>query len=348
MGCRGKGREKEGRIAVIDLVIGGQFGSEGKGSVVSWLSKSQARPFDVSIRTGSPNAGHTFKAGGSLVKMRQLPCSWFEQKDNVLYVPAGAVINEEVFYAEVEMVNSRGFAGRVLVSPQAAVISEGAGEVEKAIRTGTTGEGVGYTRGQKCLRQAILAKDCDRLKPFVPSPSDWLYQALMKDSYHLLVESTQGFGLSIDYWHYPFCTSTNLTPYRILDDAEIPWGAHRVNIWMVLRTFPIRIAGNSGPMWLETTWDELRKKHGSHIPEERTTVTNKVRRVGEFDVLQAVDAVHRCRPNNVVLTFFDYLYPNVKVTGLTQQMKQVLSDLSFKIEHRITHVGVGIGEVLEV
>ena len=200
----------------------------------------------------------------------------------------------------------------------------------------------------KCMRQAKLAKDCDRLKPFIPSPSDWVYQALMKDSYHLLVESTQGFGLSVDYWHYPFCTSTNLTPYRILDDAEIPWGAHRVNVWMVIRTFPIRIAGNSGPMWLETTWDELRKKHGSHIPEERTTVTNKVRRVGEFDVLQAVDAIHRCRPNNVVLTFFDYLYPNVKATGLTQQMKQVLSDLSFKIEHRITHVGVGTGEVLEV
>jgi adenylosuccinate synthase len=348
VGRRSGRKEEKGDQGVIDLVIGGQFGSEGKGSVVSWLSKSQDRPFDVSIRTGSPNAGHTFRAGEGLVKMRQLPCSWHGQKDNVLYVPAGAVINEEVFCAEVEMVYSRGFTGRILVSPQAAVISEEAGEVEKGLQHGTTGEGVGYTRAEKCMRHATLAKDCDRLVPFVPSRSDWLYQALAKDSYHLLVESTQGFGLSMDYFQYPFCTSTNLTPYRILDDAEIPWGAHKVNVWMVLRTFPIRIAGNSGSLWLETSWDELRKKYGSHIPVERTTVTDKVRRVGEFDVLLALDAIHRCRPNNVVLTFFDYLYPNVKETGLTQQMKQVLSDLSLKIEHRITHVGVGIGEVLEV
>lgn len=334
---------------MIDLVIGGQFGSEGKGSVTSWLAKSQPRPYDVSIRTGSPNAGHTFRAGDSLVKMRQLPCSWYSQKDTVLYIPAGAIINEEVFYAEVEMVRSRGFSGRILVSPQAAVVDEVVGrEIEKTIKTGTTGEGVGATRSDKCLRMATLAKDVSKMQPFLPSPSDWFHNALKKDSYHLLVESTQGFGLSMDYIQYPFCTSTNLTPYRILDDAEIPWGAHRVNVWMVLRTFPIRIAGNSGPLWMETTWENLRKVHGSHIPVERTTVTDKVRRVGEFDVLLARDAIARCRPNNVVLTFFDYLYPNIRETGLTQQMKQVLSDLSFKIEHRITHVGVGIGEVLEV
>jgi len=345
--CSGR-KEEKGDEGVIDLVIGGQFGSEGKGSVVSWLSKTQERPFDVSIRTGSPNAGHTFRVGEGLVKMRQLPCSWQAQKDNVLYVPAGAVINEEVFYAEVEMVHSRGFSGRILVSPQASVVDGEAIEAERAIKTGTTGEGIGYTRARKCLRKAVLAKDVPKLRSFVPSPSDWLYNALAKDCCHLLVESTQGFGLSMDYFHYPFCTSTNLTPYRILDDAEIPWGAHRVNVWMVLRTFPIRIAGNSGALWMETSWEELRRRYGNHIPVERTTVTDKVRRVGEFDVITAVDAVHRCRPNNVVLTFFDYLYPNVKETGLTQPMKQVLSDLSLKIEHRITHVGVGIGEVLEV
>ena len=44
---------------MIDIVMGGQYGSEGKGSVVSWLAAQ--KKYDLVIRTGSPNAGHTFK-----------------------------------------------------------------------------------------------------------------------------------------------------------------------------------------------------------------------------------------------------------------------------------------------
>ena len=58
-----------------------------------------------------------------------------------------------------------------------------------------------------------------------------------------------------------------------------PWapGVTRVTPWLTARVYPIRVAGNSGPLAGETTWEEL------GLPEEKTTVTHKTRRVGQWD-----------------------------------------------------------------
>jgi len=59
----------------------------------------------------------------------------------------------------------------------------------------------------------------------------------------------------------------------------------RTEIWVVFRTFPIRVAGNSGPMVSETSWQAL------NLPEEMTTVTKRVRRVGGWDAALAYQAL---------------------------------------------------------
>jgi adenylosuccinate synthase len=77
--------------------------------------------------------------------------------------------------------------------------------------------------------------------------------------------------------------------------------------WVVCRVFPIRVAGNSGPMKNERTWEEL------GLPLERTTVTQKVRRVGDWDldlVKRAVQANggHQAK---VVITMLDQIIPEL-------------------------------------
>ena len=332
---------------MITVVLGGQFGSEGKGSVVSWLAKN--RKFDLAIRTGGPNAGHTFYTkAGELFKMRQLPCSWDAQPTCPVYVPSGGILNRHVFGAEVHAMHSRGFTGNVLVSENAAVIDEEtATSLEADIRTGTTGEGIGGTRALKCLRKAKLAKDYKDLQRHTVSPGTMT--AMMDDeSKSILVETSQGYGLSLDGRFYPFVTSTNLNPYAVLSESEVPWGRHETEVWMVLRTFPIRIAGNSGPLYGETNWSHLQKRYGGHIPEEQTTVTKKTRRVGEFDVLLAQEAMRRCQPDVVVLTFFDYLFPETAEDKFSPQAYSALLEVEQKIGHKVNYVGVGIGKLLKV
>jgi adenylosuccinate synthase len=64
-----------------------------------------------------------------------------------------------------------------------------------------------------------------------------------------------------------------------------PTLADDYHVWVVLRRFPIRVAGPSGELRGETSWEEL------GLPAEKTTVTKKVRRVGEWDPKLARDAV---------------------------------------------------------
>lgn len=54
------------------VVVGGQFGGEGKGKVSAFITRQEE--IDVCIRCGGPNSGHTFVAeDGSTVLLRQLP-----------------------------------------------------------------------------------------------------------------------------------------------------------------------------------------------------------------------------------------------------------------------------------
>jgi adenylosuccinate synthase len=327
---------------MITVVLGGQYGSEGKGSVVSWLAR--LHKYDLVIRTGSPNAGHTFLSpSGELIKLRQLPCTMLFQNTDV-YIPAGAVINLDVLKDESARMRASGYKGTVHVSRFAAVIDEHeAREQEKLITSGTTGEGVGATRAAKCLRQAKLIKDFwahDR-------SSAWSVQHILGDpNKNILIEATQGFGLSMDGDAYPNVTSTNLDTYRVLSDAEVPFGVHQIEPWVVLRTFPIRIAGNSGFLFNETSWPALRAKYGNHIPDEQTTVTKKTRRVGEFDSTLSANACRRCGSAKIVLTFVDYVFPKIRETGVTDEVNHWLLHLEGMLSHPVDYLGIGIGELI--
>lgn len=325
------------------MVLGGQYGSEGKGSVVSWLAKTQE--FDLVIRTGSPNAGHTFKMDdGELVKMRTFPCTWYSQPKAPIYLSASTIINKEVFQSELKFMIAHGYEGQIMVSPQATVIQEEAMELEKSIKTGTTGEGVGATRAAKCVRKAVRVINDDYFQPFIDTfvPSHIISNRLK----HILIEGTQGYALSLDGSRYPHVTSTNLTTYRILDDSEIPFGIHEVYPLVVFRTFPIRIAGNSGYLFNETSWGRLRAIYGEHIPDEQTTVTKKTRRVGEFDPSLAHEAVLRLGAKIVVLTFVDYIFPNIGETGITDEVNHWLVHMESAIGRSIHYLGIGIGEIV--
>lgn len=349
----------------VDIVIGGHYGSEGKGSVVSWMA--QQKKYDLAIRTGGPNAGHSFLTGKPgdanrvLYKMRQLPCSWAFQNSD-LYIPASGLIDPEVLVKEMNWLMDGGYTGTLHINSRAAVIVEDAKKAERTISSGTTGEGIGATRAAKCMRQVALFRDFTQslssklLEPFKEGiteqsqkDSELQMEHLLRDrDKAILIETTQGFGLSLNGKNYPNVTSTDLDAYHLLGDAEVPYGIQDIKVWLVIRTFPIRISGKSGFLFNETTWENLRSRYGTHIPDEFTTVTQKMRRVGEFDHSLTKDAIRRCGPSEIVLTFFDYVFPKFRETGWTDEMLHYLGHLEAMIDAKITYVGVGIGEIEKV
>ena len=98
------------------VVVGSQWGDEGKGKIVDWLS-SQA---DVVIRfQGGNNAGHTLVIDGETYKLNILP-SGILREDKVSIIGNGVVLDLGALKKEVESLNERG----VKISPKNLYISD--------------------------------------------------------------------------------------------------------------------------------------------------------------------------------------------------------------------------------
>lgn len=335
---------------MIDIVMGGQYGSEGKGSVVSWLVKKNY--YDLVIRTGGSQAGHTMVYNGETYKMRMIPCSWHSEAKMML--SKQAVVDAGVFFGELERIAAAlGVqVGEIPVSihPSATLLepSDAVEERKRHLdkRIGSTLEGVGEARSRRILRSARKVSEIKELKDWMGDCNDIIFNPMSK----ILIESTQGWGLSLHGSHYPFATSADLNPHAILADAGIPFGLHKVRVIGVVRTFPIRVGGNSGFMEHEVEWDWLRMKYGQHIPDEFTTVTNKRRRIGMFEWKNVRQFCSECNPSVIFLTFCDYPCPGLAQladsTYLTPQTLPNSIGRYLALLPKVKYLGVGIGHFL--
>lgn len=298
------------------VMVGGQYGSEGKGAVAAHV----ARDYDVHVRVGSPNAGHTIWWYGKKHVMQSIPCGWINPNAKIV-IGRGALLNMRQLAKEVIHVQRYypDFLSRLYIDATAGVLDErfhemeGGTEGEMHRRIGSTGEGVGPAR------VARINRDPEQFRQFWQVADEWgLSQcvtygtpdrlAAWQDSGEsTLIEGTQGSALSLLHSFWPYCTSVDTNAAGII--AEVGLAPSRVtDVLLVCRTYPIRVAGNSGPMRNETTWDAISERVG-HEVVERTTVTKKVRRVAEWDDDLFRTSFMLNEPTEIALTFCDYVDP---------------------------------------
>jgi adenylosuccinate synthase len=162
----------------------------------------------------------------------------------------------------------------------------------------------------------------------------------------VLIEGTQGFGLSVYHSpHYPFATSRDTTASGFLSEVGV---SPRLvtDIVMAVRSYPIRVAGHSGPLPSEITWDEVRKRSGCpHAIIELTTTTKKVRRIALFDLQIVQKAALVNRPTQIFLHGADYLSWNNKslcdYERLTSDTKSFAKRLNLSLGVPVTLIGTG-------
>jgi adenylosuccinate synthase len=155
---------------------------------------------------------------------------------------------------------------------------------------------------------------------------------------------------------YPFATSRETSATGAL--AETGLSPIDVDdVVLVIRAHPIRVAGNSGALPSEITWDEVTTS-GEHDHQlvEFTTVTKRVRRVGAFhpDVVRRALIVNK--PTAIVLNHLDYLDHSACLTeDPTPRIAEFVSRVESAIEHPIdfwgldpTSLRLGNGEVLRI
>ena len=301
-------------MSSVCAVIGAQFGSEGKGAVVAAI----ANKYDVHVRTGGPNAGHTIYHEGKPGVMQSLPCGWIN-KNAFLVIGAGATVDAANLAAEIDSVAKADptVPRRVFVDPNASVLlpehykTEGGISGDAHLKIGSTGKGVGACRAARMDRGIsnlphALAGDYEVLKPYLADTVALLDQ-WYKEGKSIMLEGTQGSGLSLIHGPWPKCTSADTNSGQLATDAGISPNKVTERI-IVARTMPIRVAGASGPLYKETDWATISARLGKPV-EEKTTVTKKIRRIGEWDDALFARTCILNDPTGVVITFMDYVNP---------------------------------------
>ena len=299
--------------ALVDVLIGGQYGSEGKGNIVGHI----APEYDLLVRVGGPNAGHQVYAEPTPEKYFHLPSGTGRAPKARLLLGLGAVINPTKLLEEIA--THKVSAERLTIDEQAMIISdEDIREEERRFgNISSTAQGVGIASARKMTGRSdyksgkaqFLAKDHQDLQPYIGSARKILADATV-NGLRILLEGTQGTSLSLHHGKYPHVTTRDTTVSGCLADAGISPSSVR-KIIMVCRTFPIRVGGPSGPMDFEVTLEEeIHKRSGIPIDElkktETTTTTQRQRRIAEFDWEQFKDSVQLNGPTDIALTFVDY------------------------------------------
>ena len=147
------------------VVVGSQWGDEGKGKIVDWLS-SEA---DVVIRfQGGHNAGHTLVIDGVTYKLRLLP-SGIVRKNKISVIGNGVVINPWALLEEIDEIKSKGISvdeNNLIISESATLILPFHVELDEIredaagnSKIGTTRRGIGPAYEDKVGRRSIRVID---------------------------------------------------------------------------------------------------------------------------------------------------------------------------------------------
>ncbi|HJW51108.1 MAG TPA: adenylosuccinate synthase [Burkholderiaceae bacterium] len=146
------------------VVVGTQWGDEGKGKIVDWLTED----VDGVVRfQGGHNAGHTLVIGGKKTILRLIPSGILRPK-TACYIGNGVVLSPNALLSEVDELQSAGVdvASRLLISGNCPLILEYHVALDKArevrrgdSKIGTTGRGIGPAYEDKVGRRAVRAQD---------------------------------------------------------------------------------------------------------------------------------------------------------------------------------------------
>ncbi len=285
------------------VVVGGFFGDEGKGKIVSYLA-FRDKPKIVARGGVGPNAGHTVVFNGKSYKLRQLPSGFIHEKARLLLGP-GVLINPKVLLKEISETNIN--PRRVGIDYQAGIIEETHIERDQKKdlkgRLGTTGTGCGPANADRALRILKIARDIDVLKDFLTDVPGEIHEAIENDE-KVLIEGTQGTFLSLYHGTYPYVTSKDVTASAICSDVGL--GPKFVkDVLVVFKAYVTRVG--AGPLPGELSEEEAKKRGWFEI----ATVTGRKRRAAPFNYELAKRAVMLNSATMLAITKLDKVFPEV-------------------------------------
>ncbi len=211
------------------VVVGAQWGDEGKGKIVDYLA-SEAQC--IVRYSGGANAGHTIVSGGVQYALHLVP-SGILHENSIVYLGAGMVIDPEALFSELSMLTEKGvvWENRVFISDRAHLVLpryrrlDVERDKQRRRPIGTTGRGIGSTYAMKSERDGIRIadllwkekmadlekEDLEFLEPYIPRllkmKVNLTYELCKYKGKKVVFEGAQGVLLDLDLGTYPYVSS---------------------------------------------------------------------------------------------------------------------------------------------
>jgi adenylosuccinate synthase len=303
------------------VVVGAQWGDEGKGKIVDWLSERA----DVIARfQGGHNAGHTLVIDGKVYKLSLLP-SGIVRGGKLSVIGNGVVLDPWHLVTEIEKLRGQG----VEISPDNLMIAENAplilpvhGELDRrAIRVADLADETTLaTRVDRLLahhdalrrglgidpidRDALLAQLREIAPQVLPyaKPVWKVLNEARRAGKRILFEGAQGALLDIDFGTYPYVTSSNVIAGQAATGTGLGPGAIGFVLGIV-KAYTTRVGEGPFPA-------ELFDADGERLGErghEFGTVTGRKRRCGWFDAVLVRQTCATSGVSGIALTKLDVL-----------------------------------------
>ncbi|AGK60945.1 Adenylosuccinate synthase [Archaeoglobus sulfaticallidus PM70-1] len=351
-------------MAQTVIVVGGQWGDEGKGKIVDFLAEKA----DLVIRyAGGNNAGHTVVVDEKKYKFHLIPSGIIHGKLNV--IGNGTVIDPDVLISEIEQLEKMGIQvdeSKLVVSSSAHTILQKHKDEDNpeknplSKKIGTTGRGIGPCYRDKIARKGIRLgeyvekENIERLKPLIKDTCYIINEAIDSGK-KVLFEGAQGTLLDIDHGTYPFVTSSNPTAGGALTGTGV--GPTKIDsVIGVFKAYTTRVGGGPFPTELGTEeetnregrWEDIVKDYDVILKEalekanegdeyyqgkymrlmgkEYGTTTGRPRRTGWFDGVAGRYAVMINGMTSMAITKLDVL------TGL----KRIKICVAYEIDGKTT------------
>ena len=308
------------------VVIGAQWGDEGKGKIVDYLAEDAKY---VCRFAGGANAGHTIVVDGKKYALHQVP-SGILYADKTVFLGSGMVVDPEALFKELEMLDENGinWEGRVFISDRAHIVLpcyryiDKKRDSERKQPIGTTGRGIGTTYSQKSERDGIRLADLDwtdKMNSLDKADKDFLAPyierllAMRVDiaskmweirKENILFEGAQGAMLDLDSGTYPFVSSGASCSAGASSGAGI--GPRAIDkIYGVFKAYETRVGNGPMPTEFNSETESELCDYVRNTGNEFGVTTGRARRCGYLDL---VALRYACRVNSIdslVLTHLD-------------------------------------------
>lgn len=299
-----------------DIVVGCQWGDEGKGKVVDFLAAENN--YDSVVRfQGGPNAGHTVYHGGKKYQLHHVPSGVFS---GPVYLGPGMVINLAKLKAELDDLGK--LADNVFIDPRAHLIQDhhvAGDDTDLCREIGTTKQGVGPCYTEKYKRTGVRARSqvtFRRAKLAPRGPGRRLYEGQL------------GVMRDINFGIYPHVTSSTVLATGVCSDAGIPYNQVG-RVIGVVKAYTSRSGGGHFPC--EHDGDGIRFFGNEKIAEwgEYGATTGRERQIGAISLPELKYAHSLNGFTDLALTCVDRFHDdNAEIPVITEYTHDVESAIA--------------------